>query len=165
MNIYKLSLFLGVFALCSCQQPDQTLVYLVRHAEKDLSDSTDNPPLTAEGLERASRLRELLGDQELDEIWSTPFQRNVHTVQALAAEQGVNIATYEWHNWEPLADSVKSHAGNRRILICGHGDNLLPMLEYLGGVLPFEAYGDQEYDKIIELTLSGKNVWQKVLVY
>ena len=49
-------LLLAVFAFESCKEQRTTTYYLIRHAEKDRTDSLNrNPNLTEQGLERAKK--------------------------------------------------------------------------------------------------------------
>ncbi len=54
----QLILFLAAGALsCRTDLPGNTIIYIVRHAEKDVSDAKNlDPELSAEGMERAEAL-------------------------------------------------------------------------------------------------------------
>ncbi len=138
------------------KKDDQTkYIYLVRHAEKDLKDTTDNPPLTPAGEERAQRLMKEFESIELDQIFSTRYQRNMNTVRPLAEKKNKSIEIYEWKDYENLVNKIKSSA-SQSILICGHGDNLIPIIELFGGKSPLKELGHFEYDKLFKITYHTK---------
>jgi 2,3-bisphosphoglycerate-dependent phosphoglycerate mutase len=151
------------FALISCDQ-EAAIIYFVRHAEKDLTDTTDNPPLTTEGLERADRLVNFFENVQFDAIYSTRYDRNINTVKPLASDRNLPIRNYEWHDWQPMLDSITSTPG-KMYLICGHGDNILPMIEYLGAPRPMDELGSHEYDKIFRVIHSPQEKNVNVLIY
>jgi 2,3-bisphosphoglycerate-dependent phosphoglycerate mutase len=150
------SLFI-VFTLVSCSKslPDQT-VYLVRHAEKDTSDvKATNPPLVDAGIERAARLGQLLDTVQFTEIYSTIYDRNISTIKPLLEKQNITPLIYEWKEWKSDLDEIKGSAGT--FLICGHGNNLLPMIKYLGVNPPIDDIGHHDYENLFKVTrVNGK---------
>lgn len=161
--IFLSLLFLRILTGC-ISESDKTIVYLVRHAEKNLTDTTDNPPLTTDGEKRAQQLVEEMKGIELAAIFSTEYDRNLNTVKPLAISRNIEIRTYSWHDWQPILDEIKKKSGEN-FLICGHGDNLLPMIEYLGGEKPLASLGKHEYDNIFKITLSDKKTEVEVIKY
>jgi broad specificity phosphatase PhoE len=154
-SIYSLLsiIFCGVVLLSSCnfEEEDSTVLYLVRHAEKDTTDKSENPPLIEEGYERAQLLLELLGKEKFSSILSTPYDRNINTVLPLATQQGLTIQEYEWYNWHEDIDQLKTKKGT--FLVCGHGDNLIPMITHLNGLPPIENLGHNDYSNIFKVTV------------
>jgi 2,3-bisphosphoglycerate-dependent phosphoglycerate mutase len=127
--------------------------YLVRHAEKDLTDpSAKNPPLTPAGVQRANHLAEKLQQQPIEAIFSTEFERNVNTVKPLAEKRGVQIQTYEWHDYPGIQSLIEKEKG-KTLLVCGHGDNLLPIIKNLGAKPPLDSIPAYEYDNLFKVVL------------
>ncbi|HLU81326.1 MAG TPA: histidine phosphatase family protein, partial [Flavobacteriaceae bacterium] len=57
-----------------------TTYYFIRHAEKDLSEPTNNDPhLTEEGLKRAAFWAKYFADKNIDKIYSTNYSRTIQT--------------------------------------------------------------------------------------
>jgi phosphohistidine phosphatase SixA len=158
-------LFFLAIVLPACRDRLANTVYLVRHAEKELSDTTDNPPLTAEGKARAGRLKELLSKEKITAIYSTGYDRTLQTVQPLAAAKGITIRSYEWNGWQPVIDEVMAGKAGKTYLICGHSDNLLPMITYMKGKLPQDSIGSNEYDKIFKIETGRDSSRVSVLHY
>lgn len=148
-----------------CKKNDSVkYIYLVRHAEKDLTDSTNNPPLTAAGEARAQKLVSEFESIQLDQIFSTPFQRNMNTVGPLAKAKNLSVETYQWNNYENLVGKIKQ-TNSSSILICGHSDILIPMIELFGGKSPVSEIGHNEYDKIFKIIYQPKKTKVKMWKY
>ena len=157
-----LSLLLTFFTLASlsAQQKETTVVYLVRHAEKDLSNPSDkNPPLTEQGKLRAQHLAEKLKKEKIEAIYSTKFDRTLNTVKPLAEEKKLEVKTYYGVDYEALKKQIEAEKG-KTIVICGHSDNLLPIIKTLGATPPLEKIADTAYDNLFKVTISpdGKAV-------
>jgi 2,3-bisphosphoglycerate-dependent phosphoglycerate mutase len=144
----KLVLLLIAGFLLSCQQDINRTVYLVRHAEKDLTDKTDNPPLTQIGVQRAMSLADRLKDEEIAAIYSTPLQRTTQTVFPLSDLKRVKIEFYEWNDYAGLKKRINGLKNKGAVVICGHGNNLLPIIRTLGSIPPLDSIGHDEYDHI-----------------
>lgn len=140
-----------LFTKCT-HKNNSTTIYLVRHAEKDTTNKGEDPPLIMEGYERAIRIVDLLGEVPFASIWSTPYQRNINTVQPLAKKQKLTIQHYEWYNWYEEVNQLKNESGNH--LICGHGDNLIPMIVFLNGASPIAELGHHDYSTIFKLEIT-----------
>lgn len=138
-------------------------IYFVRHAEKDLTDTTNNPPLTPEGKMRAEKLKNILKDQPVDAIYSTKYQRNINTVRPLADLKEIDIQMYAWTKWQPMIDKIKKN-DEKFIVICGHGDNILPMINALGVNPPKEKLMKHEYDKLF-VVYYGDSTYIKMKSY
>lgn len=74
----------------------QTYIYLVRHGEspkKELNERTRG--LTEKGRRDADRVTELLKDEGIDVLISSPYERAVLTIAPLANFYGKKIVVYE----------------------------------------------------------------------
>lgn len=153
------------FIVMSCSSDsDPTIIYLVRHAEKDLSDASDNPALTEEGKNRIAILNELLKDYSFDGVYSTKYDRNIQTVLPLAQKSNQEVGIYEWHEWHEMIDEI-AQTKSKNFLICGHGDNLIPMIQRLNGVSPIPSLGSYEYDKLFRVTLNSDSTAVEMIAY
>ncbi|HQS07084.1 MAG TPA: phosphoglycerate mutase family protein, partial [Daejeonella sp.] len=83
MNKIKIGLivFLAAVALsCRTDAPAITTIYIVRHAEKDVSDpKNQDPELSSEGMERAEALADKLKEIKLDAAFATKYKRTSQT--------------------------------------------------------------------------------------
>ena len=130
---------------CATAQPPQpeptpvegsTIVYLVRHAEKDMSDpKAVDPAISLKGQERARALAARLGDAGIKAIFTSQFRRTVETADPLAIAIGVTPEIVR-AGWTTDADSAKAavfrHKGEK-VLIVGHSKTIPGIIEALGG--------------------------------
>ena len=135
-----------------------TTFILVRHAEKDLTQSTSDPDLSAEGKNRATRLSELLKKTDITAVYSTPYKRTQQTVAVLAAEKNLTVASYQASKMEEIDNILKQHAGGT-ILISGHSNTTPAVLNYLIGEEKHKMFDDSDYGNvvIVSLVTRGKN--------
>lgn len=148
-------LFLFVWSCSALGEPDVQTIYLIRHAEKVTDTGEDDPPLLPEGEARAERTAELLKDVRIDRIYSTPYQRNMATIAPLARNHKVSIKQYEWHDWMPMINEIRANQIDlQTVVICGHGDNLLPMIEAMGCKPAMDSLGAYQHDVYFEVLLS-----------
>ena len=153
-----------IFISCSNTQTSSKVIYLVRHAEKDLTDTTDNPALTIEGIERSNQLVKTLGSIDLNGFYSTKYQRNLNTLKPLANSNQKEIQIYEWHDWKSMLEEIKK-SKQKNFIICGHGDNLLPMIVDLGGTQPMGKLGHEEYDNLFKVVISSDKTVVEVIKF
>ncbi|MGE5124273.1 MAG: histidine phosphatase family protein [Acidobacteriaceae bacterium] len=66
------------------------IFYLVRHAHAEWT-LDEQRPLSSRGCEDASKVMELLCDQPISGIYSSPYQRAIQTVLPLASKLGLPI--------------------------------------------------------------------------
>ncbi len=148
------------------ESPDEVYktIYIVRHAEKDLTDTTDNPPLTIDGEKRAKRLVRKMRFVKLEQIYSTKFQRNMNTVQPVATKKKLSISNFVWADYLTMVDAIKISSFST-FLICGHGDIIIPIIKAFGGKPLVDSLAHDEYDKIFEVNYSKSNVIVRMRVY
>lgn len=120
-----------------------TIIYLVRHAEKDMTQSTDDPELSPEGKRRAEQLQYLLKDVGISRVYSTDTKRTRATAAPLAAGIGKAVEIYG-RDSQAFAQSLIGMAGER-ILVVGHSNTVPDMLNVFAGAGTYkqeEAYGN-----------------------
>ena len=150
-------LLLAVFLTIGAKRaPVVTTVILVRHAEKAAPDG--DPPLSAAGEARAQELARVLSGVPLDAIYVTQFARTQQTVQPLASARGIKPqvrqaggaqkATYA----PDLAREVREHHAGKTVLIAGHSNTTVDVLQALGVRNP-PPIADSQYDDLFVCTL------------
>ena len=92
-KIIFLALIILSFQSCkTVKNKEFFTLYLVRHAEKDLStDEFGDPDLTSCGRQRSEQLRNFLSDVKLDAVYSTDYIRTKKTAQPTASSKGLKI--------------------------------------------------------------------------
>ncbi|MDQ3490254.1 MAG: histidine phosphatase family protein, partial [Acidobacteriota bacterium] len=131
---FAASLFIGLFFFTfgnlSAQSSKKTLI-LVRHAEKDVSETADknDPELSAAGRERAKRLVEVIGKYRPGAFYSTDFKRTRDSVTPLASRRKKQVRIYDARNPQKLLDEIMQ-SRTKRFVIAGHS-NTIPDLANL----------------------------------
>ncbi|WPZ09726.1 SixA phosphatase family protein [Roseivirga spongicola] len=151
-KILVLCFLLGLAISQAFAQNDLTTFILVRHAEKSNDDPRD-PSLSAEGETRAQKLAEVLAEQDLAAIYSTPFKRTRTTAEPLAQAKGLTVNVYDFRSQTYLQDMLKKHKGST-ILISGHSNTTPMVANILLGSEKFKQLDEKEYGMIFIVTVS-----------
>lgn len=149
--IFSLSLlFIG------CESKKEPTVFFVRHAEKDSFNPKD-PSLTLDGVMRSVDLQKWFEGMHVDIILSSNTTRTLETAKPLAEDQSKEIGIYDPMNFEEFADQLKSMKADT-IVVIGHSNTILPQIEALGLEKRQENIGENEYNKLFQVSLSDKKV-------
>lgn len=137
-------------------QAGASVIYFVRHAETatETADPRD-PPLSAEGEQRAVTLARVLAETGLLSVHSTDLNRTRSTAAPVAEAFGLEVETYDPFDEEAivgLADRLKSTPGGH--LIVGHSNTTPEFVEAFGGD-PISPIAETEYDRLYVLTVGS----------
>lgn len=99
----------------------QTNYYVVRHAEK-AAEPRQDPPLTAEGQQRAERLKDLLKNKGIKEIYSSNYVRTQETARPTAEMLNLAVASYNPGKQDIFIEQLKS--AKKNTLIVGHSNTV-----------------------------------------
>ncbi len=89
----------------------------------------------------------------IDAIYSTPFKRNLETVQPLAETLDLPINKYDPEDNEAvLATILKSHKG-KIILVVGHSNTVAPLIADLGASKKVPPIEHDEFDNIYIISI------------
>ncbi|MEJ7779172.1 MAG: phosphoglycerate mutase family protein [Daejeonella sp.] len=131
-----------------------TTVYIVRHAEKDVSDlKNPDPDLSVDGEKRASHLTAKLKREKFDAVFSTRYKRTIQTVYLVAGNNNVNVEYYDPADFKGLSEIIKTKFKNRKVLIAGHSNTVLELAEAFGVKRPVAALTDDDYDFLFKITI------------
>ena len=135
-----------VSAACmSSPPPPETVIYLVRHAEKQTGD---DPSLTEEGRARAEDLALTLQQAGITHIYST--------AAPLAAALGLPVEIYDASDLPAFARQLTAQRGT--FLVVGHSNTTPPLVEELGGDPGTEINESSEFDRLYVLHIRGDAV-------
>jgi len=138
-----------------------TTVWVVRHAEKDKSNPQDNnPSLSDEGRIRAGDLATYLKKVKFDVAFATPTKRTHQTLDSLVIPKVV-----DYKDIKSLVDSIKTNYVGKNVIIAGHSNTVLEIIEAFGGKKPKEELTDDDYDYIFELSVKGNKARVKMDQY
>ncbi len=134
--------------------PKETVIYIVRHAEKDTSDPKNaDPDLNATGKERALDLAQVLRKEKLAAVFSTKFKRTQQTAVPIAQHEEIPVQTYEAQDFKTLVETVKSQYENQKVLVVGHSNTILEIAEAFGAKRPVEKLSDDDYDLLLKVII------------
>jgi broad specificity phosphatase PhoE len=143
-NVYLIvTLIILGFQLGACAQNNNEVftIYLVRHAEKDLTpDNPSDPSLTPCGERRSESLSNFFSAVDLDFIYSTNYTRTKNTALPTATSKGLEIKIYDS---EKLKDFSNFLLKNKQdALVVGHSNTT----GVLAGLLINEELGEFDLD-------------------
>jgi len=133
-----------------------TTFYLIRHAEKDRSDSKNSDPiLTDKGLERAENWAKALKDIDFDAIYSTNYKRTMQTATPLADLKRLEILNYDANNL--YNSEFKKATSGKTVLVVGHSNTTPQFVNAILGEKKYENINDSENGAlfIVEVQADG----------
>jgi phosphohistidine phosphatase SixA len=147
---------LGISCLAYPQEPAvNTIVYIVRHAEKDVSNpGNPDPQLSVEGRERAKALAGALEDEKFAVIFSTKYKRTIQTGEPVAKNAGLAIEYYNPANPRALAELIKTTYNGKKALIIGHSNTVLELVEAFDVARPLSSLTDDDYDFVFKIDIN-----------
>lgn len=126
-------------------------IYLVRHAEKELSaDHPKDPPLTPCGEQRAASLEVFLSAVQLDAIYSSDYTRTRHTAKPVAQNRNMETRLYDPKKLEEFAKLLIERGENA--LVVGHS-NSTPVLAGLLVGEKLEPIDESIYNRIYQVVI------------
>jgi broad specificity phosphatase PhoE len=126
-------------------------VYLIRHAEKDLSDpDTKNPKLRQCGEKRALRLATIFKDINLQAVYSTDFKRTQSTAKPTAKSKNITVKSYDPYKLDDLHSELTSN--KQDVLVVGHSQTTTLLAGKLAG-LNLEILDEYEYDRLYQVVV------------
>lgn len=152
MKKLLLTTLLSISTILVCAQ-QQTTFILVRHSEK-ADDGTRNPPLNEDGKVRSANLAEMLSNQEIDALYSTPFKRTQETLQPLADMKDLEVMSYDpYAKGEWLATLIEKHAGET-VVVSGHSNTIPILANALLGSDTLSQFDESDYTNFIIIVAS-----------
>jgi len=126
----------------------QKAVVIVRHAEK--VDESEDPLLSAAGMQRAEALARTLGRVGVTQIFVTQFKRTQLTAAPLAKALRLTPTVMSANTTEPLVERIRRDHANDVVLVVGHSNTVPALLKQFGHGVP-ETVQDGEYDSLFIL--------------
>jgi phosphohistidine phosphatase SixA len=160
-------ILLAVFCQTALGQEEfkPTVVFLVRHAEKE-NEPKQDPPLKKEGVARSQELARILGAANIKAIYTSQFMRTRQTAEPLTARTGASVTALTLKpnpaNLRLIADESTAEVVNKIMqrpgesaLVIGHSNWIPDVIKALGGdVVP--TIDEQKFDDLFIVTVYGK---------
>jgi 2,3-bisphosphoglycerate-dependent phosphoglycerate mutase len=152
------TLFVAISFCSFAQETKITTFILVRHAEKNLNQSGNDPELSEDGKARTARLTALFQNAQIDAVYSTEFKRTRQTVEALAQSRSLAVTSYQPMVKDDFDLMLKKHQG-QTVLVSGHSNTIPHLINYLVGEDKYKSFADDDYGNlvIVSVTERGKN--------
>lgn len=128
----------------------------MRHAEK-ADDGTKNPPLSADGMQRADRLSTMLSDLKIDKLYATNFLRTHQTLMPLSKKFNLTIDTYEAAD-VTFAEQLLQKEKGKTIVIAGHSNSTPTLVNRLIKKELYQKLDESVFSKIWILTFKGEEL-------
>src|SRR5205807_416288 len=104
----------------------KTTLYLIRHAEPELSFTQMDPPLTRLGVRQAELTRDFLAVRPIDCCYSSPTSRALQTASIIAAPYGLTPIPLEalgpLQRLSDAMDVLCARHGGSAVLVVAHQD-------------------------------------------
>lgn len=132
-----------------------TTVYIVRHAEKDLTPGVTNPALTAAGEARAAALPKAVG-RRISALFSTDTRRTRSTLAPLEAATKLTLQVYSPSEAAALAARIRQEYAGKQTVVVGHSNTVLPLIAALGASTTITEIKDDEYSYLFKVRIPAK---------
>ncbi|MDW3209856.1 MAG: phosphoglycerate mutase family protein [Reichenbachiella sp.] len=147
-------LFIICHLSCTPTSEEPFTIYLVRHAEKDVSDKTNSDPtLTPCGEERAESLAVFFDQVALEKVYSSDYIRTKDTANPTAESKNKDLTLYNPGELNTIAQVLLERKENA--LVVGHSNTT----GVLAGLLcdqKIEPFDESIYNRIYQVVISDK---------
>ncbi|MBV1924187.1 MAG: histidine phosphatase family protein [Flavobacteriaceae bacterium] len=135
----------------------ETIYYLIRHAEKDRSDaSNEDPGLTEEGLKRAKYWATYFSDKGINQIFSTEFNRTQLTAYYVAQDYFIGVQNYTPN--EIYTEDFKLITKGEKTLIVGHSNTIPRLVNNMLMENKFPDMDDTDNSSLYIVTVKGESI-------
>ncbi|MCF6346671.1 MAG: histidine phosphatase family protein [Flavobacteriaceae bacterium] len=145
--------------ICSsyAQENTTSTYYLIRHAEKDRSDTTNkNPSLTENGQQRAEKWSQLFEQFQIDAVYSTNYKRTQNTALPTAKKNNLTIKTY--HPFKIDMKQFLKDTKGTSVLIVGHSNTTPSFVNKLIGKEVYKDIDDTNNANLYIVTIKGEQI-------
>ena len=158
MKKYLVLIALFVIQISFGQQITSTY-YFIRHAEK--VDNSQNPDLSAIGLERAKLWNEIFSEINFDQIYSTNYNRTKQTATPTATAKKIPIELYNPATLD--IDSYKKETLGKKVLIVGHSNTTPNFVNQIINQTLYADIDDSTFGNLYIVTIIGNVVTHQLL--
>ncbi len=155
--ILVIALFTTTLFAQNVENDSISTYYLIRHAEKDRSDTTNkNPDLTEKGQQRAESWNQLFKKFQIDAVYSTNYKRTLSTALPTAVHNKLTIKTYHPFKIDML-QFLKDTKG-RSVLVVGHSNTTSSFVNKLIGKEVYQDIDDNNNANLYIVTIDGEQI-------
>jgi broad specificity phosphatase PhoE len=138
-----------------------TTYYLIRHAEKDRTDSkNNNPNLNSDGLKRAVNWAKYFQNIDLDAVYSTNYNRTQQTAKPTAESKKLAIINYNPSN---MYDSIfQSETKGKTVLVVGHSNTTPAFVNKILDQKKYKDIDDNDNSSLFIITINKDGKTSKI---
>ena len=135
--------------------PDVLVLFIVRHAERQIVTDNSNPDLTEAGHQRAVQLSKILQNIRFEKAVTSSTTRAIATADPLRnAQGGIPIETYTTDQQEQVAKELIKRQKGKNILWVGHSNTIPKLLNFLAQENKYQNdIPDDEFDNFYIVTI------------
>ena len=161
-------LLLGILVTISCTETlaqSKKTIILVRHAEKDTSETADpgDPILSVQGVERARRLADKIKKYKVGAVYSTDYKRTRDTAEPTANRRNLKVRIYGPKKQNELIDQIMK-SKTKRFLIVGHSNTIPALANLIVKKELFQPMDDSEFGTIWLIRIKNGRVTKVEIV-
>ena len=156
-------ILLGFILIISCQdnlirdKQKETIFYLIRHAEKDRSNSENKDPiLTSDGIKRANHWASYFDTIQLNSIYTTDYIRTKQTIFPVSKLKQITPKIYSVDELD-INQFIRSNHG-KRVLISGHSNTTPAMVNKLIGESKYSDMSDSDNKSLYVVNIINSKV-------
>ena len=136
--------------------------FLIRHAEKDRTNSeNNNPKLNELGKERSLKWSEVFKNIELDKIYSTNYYRTIETVTPISKKLNLDITLYTPSKIN-YKNFISKNIGNK-VLVVGHSNTIPGFVNSLINEKVYDQINDLNNSNLYIVTICNEVIKHNLL--
>ncbi len=143
--------------------PESTITtfYLMRHADKDtINGDKNDPPLTEEGKKRAENWAEYFSNETINAIYTTNYDRTMHTIFYLARDKDISAEIY--YPGQLFDNEFLKKVQGQNVVIVGHSNTIPQMVNKMIGEEKYSDIDDDDYNNLYVVTFKGTKATAEV---
>ncbi len=141
-----------VFAYFATFSRPITTIIVVRHAEKNIEPTNQDPDLSTAGQARAQELARMFGNAGVNAIYATQYKRTQETVKPLADRLGLSVNVVDSKQTKELVRQILTNHRGQTIFVAGHNNTTPEIVNALGGG-NFPVIPENEFDNMFIVTV------------
>ena len=158
----KIFILFFIFFSVDVSSQECSEFFLIRHAEKDRTNSeNNNPKLNEIGKERSLKWSEIFKNIELDKIYSTNYYRTIETVTPISKKLNLDITLYTPSKIN-YKNFISKNIGNK-VLVVGHSNTIPGFVNSLINEKVYDQINDLNNSNLYIVTICNEVIKHNLL--
>ena len=132
----------------------QEAIFLIRHADQMLD--VENPPLTADGIDRAKAWAAIFRDAGINMIYTSKKTRTKQTGEAIAQELNIPLVTMPRRDVTGLVNQVRKEHPDDVVLIISHSKIIPKLVAAFAPFAEIPTIKMDDYDSLFVIVPTGE---------